>query len=360
MMAIAKNLGFIFLFMIFAECRRSNPSSDGSPSTPPLAANKYRNPVFQPILADPTVVKDSASGYYYAYGTQDYWSTDNKTHLVAIVRSKDLAIWNYVADAFASKPTWKDKGGIWAPDVVSVGGKYHLYYAYSTWGDPDPGVGLAIASSAGGPFTDQGKLFLSSEAGVPNSIDPFYIEDNGKKYLFWGSFSNSSTQGTYGVPLSDDGKSVPDLTAKFRIAAGDFEGVMVHKHGNYYYFFGSRGSCCNGASSTYELRVARAQHLQGPYLDKNGNDVTARGNGTLVLSKNSWYVGPGHDSRIVADTQGNDWILYHAMDATNAMIGGVNQRALMLDRVNWDAAGWPVINDGTPSYTEQTKPSMTK
>jgi len=28
-----------------------------------------------------------------------------------------------------------------------------------------------------------GKLFNSKEVGVKNSIEPYYIEDNGKKYL---------------------------------------------------------------------------------------------------------------------------------------------------------------------------------
>jgi arabinan endo-1,5-alpha-L-arabinosidase len=45
-----------------------------------------------------------------------------------------------------------------------------------------------------------------NEIGVQNSIDPFYIEDDGKKYLFWGSF-----RGIYAIELNDDGLSLkPD------------------------------------------------------------------------------------------------------------------------------------------------------
>ncbi len=66
--------------------------------------------------------------------------------------------------------------------------------------------------------------------------------------------------------------------------------------------------------------------------------------------------GPGHNARLITDKNGDDWMLYHAMDVNNAMIGGVNQRALMLDKVNWDADGWPIVNNGTPSYTPQPKP----
>ena len=33
---------------------------------------EYKNPVFEPIMADPTVVK-ADDGWFYAYGTQDDW-----------------------------------------------------------------------------------------------------------------------------------------------------------------------------------------------------------------------------------------------------------------------------------------------
>jgi len=317
---------------------------------------EYTNPVFMPILADPTVVQDPESGFFYAYGTEDRWPTDNKNHLVPIVRSRDLVSWTYVGDAFSTKPTWKTSGGIWAPDVAIVNGKYHMYYSYSTWGDTNPGIGLAISSFPTGVFVDQGKLFLSSEIGVPNSIDPFYFEDGGKKYLFWGSFSSETTQGTYGVELTEDGKQVKDMGQKFKIAAGDFEAVNIFRRNGYYYFFGSKGGCCAGAGSTYNVRVARSSNLTGPYLDKDGDDIAVRGNGTLVLQRSDKYVGPGHNAPLVTDKNGDTWMLYHAMDINNPEIGGVNQRALFLDKVEWDGDGWPLVNDGKPSATKKAQP----
>ena len=41
-----------------------------------------------------------------------------------------------------------------------------------------------------------------------------------------------------------------------------------------------------------------------------------------------------------------------------AQIGGVNQRALMLDEVIWSDDGWPLINDGTPSYKRKPSPKF--
>src|SRR5690606_40531778 len=79
----------------------------------------------------------------------------------------------------------------WSSDVCSSD--------LSTWGDPNPGIGVAVADQPAGPFIDHGKVFTSDEIDVPNSIDAFYFEEKGEKYLFWGSFSNAPTQGTYAV-----------------------------------------------------------------------------------------------------------------------------------------------------------------
>ena len=352
-----KNFPVIAAIFFTAACGKNESSPKPAPPPPdPVEATEYINPVFKPILADPTVIKDPASDYFYAYGTEDYWSTDKKNHLVAIVRSKDLVNWVYSGDAFTVKPSWKTDGGIWAPDIAIVNDKYHLYYSYSVWADGNPGVGLAISATPGGPFTDAGKLFLSSEIGIPNCIDPFYYEDGGKKYLFMGSYNDAPTQGTYGVELADDGKSVKDMNQKFKVAAGDFEGVNLFKRGEYYYFFGSKNNCCDGAASIYQVRVGRSKNLMGPYLDKAGNDLAVRGNGTLVLQRSDKYAGPGHNARLITDKNGDDWMLYHAMDVKNAMIGTVNQRALMLDKVSWDADGWPLVNDGYPSSSKRSKP----
>jgi arabinan endo-1,5-alpha-L-arabinosidase len=179
---------------------------------------------------------------------------------------------------------------------------------------------------ASGPFTDNGKLFLSSEVNVPNSIDPFYMEENGKKYVFWGSFSNAPTQGTYGVELSPDGKSIPDLSKKFKVAAGDFEAVMIQKKGDYYYFLGSKGSCCEGAKSKYNVRIGRSKTIFGPFLDKDGKDLKERGTGSVLIQPNAKYAGPGHNSRWITDDSGTDWLLYHAIDRNNPNVStGANR-----------------------------------
>jgi arabinan endo-1,5-alpha-L-arabinosidase len=134
-------LGRLLFLAFFISCMICSVMAQETVKT---GSAKYLNPVFEPILADPTVVR-ADDGWFYAYGTMDDWGDGNGPRLVPVVRSKTLTDWAYVGDAFLKKPSWKEKGGIWAPDVVKVDGKYLMYYAFSTWGDSDPGIGLAIA-----------------------------------------------------------------------------------------------------------------------------------------------------------------------------------------------------------------------
>jgi len=328
-------------------------------STPTLIRKDptFKNPVFQPVLADPSVIKDPKTGLYYAYGTQDNWDDGKGSRLVPILESKDMVNWKYVGSAFQTKPTWKNAGGIWAPDINYVDGKYYLYYSFSTWGDPDPGVGLAISDSPKGPFIDQGKLFSSKGIDVPNSIDPFYHEDQGKKYLFWGSFNDGPKQGTFAVELEEDGKTLKN-TEKVKIAAGDFEAVTIYKKGEYYYFLGSKGSCCEGANSKYHVLVGRSKQLLGPYVDQQGRDLRERGHGTLILQGTPDIAGPGHTSGIIADDQGKEWIYYHGIDKKHGKLpNNTSRRMLFLDEVNWNN-GWPIIGAGKANLNDIPMPTV--
>ena len=300
--------------------------------------SKYTNPVVALSLPDPTIIK--VDDTFFLYATEDVRNTP-------IHKSKDLVNWTYVGTAFTptTRPNFETNGGLWAPDINYINGKYVLYYSMSVWGGEwTCGIGVAVADKPEGPFTDMGKLFRSNEINVQNSIDQFYIEEGGKKYLFWGSF-----RGIYAIELSDDGLSIKEGTEKQQIAGTYFEGVYIHKKGNYYYLFASIGSCCEGVNSTYELVVGRSESLFGPYVDKSGKAMMENGY-DVVITRSGRFVGNGHCSEIVQDNAGNDWIFYHGVDVKNP-----KGRVLLLSQVKWDNAGWPYVDGGTPAL-EATKP----
>ena len=157
------------------------------------------------------------------------------------------------------------------------------------------------------------------------------MEDNGKKYLFWGSF-----RGIYGIELSGDGLSVRDGAKKKQVAGTAYEGTYIHKRGDYYYLFASIGSCCEGLKSTYTTVVGRSDSLFGPYTDKQGRPMMENHHEVLIHG-NDAFVGTGHNSEIVTDDRGNDWVLYHAVSREHP-----TGRVLMLDRIRW-RDGWPEV-----------------
>lgn len=298
-----------------------------------LPANTFQNPVISKSLPDPTIIK-AKDGYFYLYATENIKN-------VPIYKSSNLVDWDFVGTAFTkeSRPSFEPKGGIWAPDINYINGKYVLYYSMSVWGGEwTCGIGVAVADKPEGPFVDKGKLFRSNEIGVQNSIDQFYIEHQGKKYLFWGSF-----RGIYAIELAEDGLSLKPGADKKQIAGTAFEGTYIHKRGKYYYLFASVGTCCEGVKSTYKLVVGRSKSLFGPYVDKDGKLMMQNGY-SVVINSNEQFVGNGHNSEIVQDKKGNNWIFYHGVDTQNP-----KGRILLLDQLQWDKSGWPFVQNGTPS-----------
>lgn len=311
------------------------------------AQNKYKNPVFNQDTPDPTVVR-APDGTFYAYGTGG-----------TCRKSTDLVHWTNVGNAL-SRPTWNDTTytdasgqrktdyySLWALDVSrTIDDKYLVYYACALWGNETrTGIGVATGTSPT-KFTDCGRMFRSTEIGVQNSIDPCYVEELDKKYLVWGSFHD-----LYICELAEDGLSLKDPRKKRKLAGGAFEGVMIYKRGSYYYLFGSVGSCCEGVNSTYRTVVGRSTSITGPYVNKQGGSMVDNNYTTIIQGNASWK-GPGHNSEIITDDAGQDWLLYHAYSSTTPG----NGRVLMLDKITWSRDGWPSVGNGTPSDTEQDAP----
>ena len=315
-----------------------------------LAQNKYTNPVFDQNTPDPSVVQ-APDGAFYAYGTG---GTCRKSY--------DLVNWEDMGIAL-KRPTWNDsvrtdKNGkqhpmrfsLWALDVSRVGKKYLVHYASAYWGNETrTGLGVAEGTSPT-EFTDCGKMFCSTEIGVQNSIDPCYVKDKGKKYLIWGSFRR-----LYMGRLTKDGKRIKNPSHLTQVSGTAFEGAMVYKRKGYYYLFASVGTCCEGAKSTYHTVVGRSKKLAGPYVDRQGGRMLDNHYETVIKGNDRWK-GPGHNSEIITDKEGDTWLLYHAYDALDPEKG----RVMLLDKLLWDEEGWPYVEGGTPSTTPQDAPVLSK
>lgn len=283
---------------------------------------------------DPCIIK--AGDTYYLFSTGKG---------IPIRRSKDLNRWEQVGSVFSDVPGWAKQeipndGNIWAPDISLFNGRYHLYYAVSTFGTNRSAIGLATnrALNPDSPeyhWVDEGKVIES----VPgrddwNAIDPsFVMDEEGKGWLAFGSFWS-------GIKLVhidlETGKPEPGNVALFSIArrpeAYAIEAPFIVRKNGYYYLFVSFDQCCRGIDSTYKIMAGRSNKITGPYVDRSGKPMM-EGGGTLVLSGYGRWRGPGHNA-VLMDGE-YDWLVHHTYDAE---LGGIPR--LQIRQLIWADDGW--------------------
>jgi arabinan endo-1,5-alpha-L-arabinosidase len=299
----------------------------------------YTNPVITfSSAADPTVIRTEEGFYLYATQTNSYW--------IPIYFSKDLVNWEFKRSAFrnATKPkpdVLPGGGAFWAPEIRYINGKYVLYFSWAKWGDGSISyTAVATSDSPVGDFLNAKPLLITDDFGS-NCIDQFYYEEDGKKYMFVGSFN-----GIYVTELTDDGLSVKrdadgKLVLKKQVCGRAFEGTNIYKKGKYYYLFASINNCCDGINSRYKVVVGRSEKLLGPYVDRKGKDMLDNSWELVLEGDGETFFGPGHNSIIIPDDAGTDWMIYHSYVKENGAVGG---RLGMLDRIVW-----PTIRKCVPS-----------
>ena len=304
----------------------------------------YTNPVITfSSAADPTVIRTEEGFYLYATQTNSYW--------IPIYFSKDLVNWEFKRSAFrnATKPkpdVLPGGGAFWAPEIRYINGKYVLYFSWAKWGDGSISyTAVATSDSPVGDFLNAKPLLITDDF-CSNCIDQFYYEEDGKKYMFVGSFN-----GIYVTELTDDGLSVKrdadgKLVLKKQVCGRAFEGTNIYKKGKYYYLFASINNCCDGINSRYKVVVGRSEKLLGPYVDRKGKDMLDNSWELVLEGDGETFFGPGHNSIIIPDDAGTDWMIYHSYVKENGAVGG---RLGMLDRIVWSADGWPTIRKCVPS-----------
>ncbi len=329
----------------------------------------YVNPVskdFADTFADPSLIRGK-DGWWYSYGTSDPLREGEGTpHRIPMARSHDLVHWTHIGDAFtdATLPAWAEADtGLWAPDIRYVDGEYRMYYVVTqttvTPARDDNAIGMATAPTPHGPWTDSGAPVVGPRPGNGGylwTFDPSVVSDrDGSQWVFYGSYNG----GMFVQPLNDAGTATSGSATMVAID-NKFEGAYVVRHGGYWYLFASTANCCAGPTTGYSVQVGRSRDLRGPYVDAQGTPLVAsRAGGTPVLNQNgNRWVGAGHNA-IARDVSGQDWIVYHALDRGDPYLdgkSGINQRPMLLDRLDW-VGGWPLVRAGRgPSDTAQPAP----
>jgi arabinan endo-1,5-alpha-L-arabinosidase len=325
----------------------------------------YTNPVSKTsadTFADPSIIK-AKNGYWYSYGTSDpLREGEGQSHTIPIARSDDMVDWEYVGDAFGSpsEVSWAaPDASLWAPDIRYFNGKYHLYYVVTQTKPPggtdepnDNAIGVATAPSPTGPWTDSGAPVVGPRPGNSGNPGDFkwtfdpseFTDHNGNRYLYYGSYYG----GIWVTRLSDDGTRAVGSPTMVAID-NRYEGAYVVRHGDYYHLFASSANCCVGPTTGYSVYAGRSTSPRGPFVDKQGQSMTAsRVGGSIVITPNgNKWVGTGHNA-IATDLSGQDYFVYHAIDRNDPYLDepfGINERPMLLDRLDW-IDGWPTVRGG--------------
>lgn len=335
----------------------------------PLRFYKIDGSEYFVTTADPDIIQGD-DGYFYLYCTNcncEMGEVGMAFDRGPIFKSSDMVNWTWAGSVFKDHPNegdWGTEGaGIWGPSVIKVGSRYNYYYSLSTWGDPNPGIGVAVGDSPLGPWEHYGKLFDQNSSGVVNGIDPKPFFADNSLYLMWGSFHGIAI-----TMLSDDGTEtfygeanlknniqmvIPYIENETEeMIDNGFEGSYLIEKDGYYYYFGSQGTCLSGTESTYNVKTGRSQNFYGPYLDGNGYDVKTEGHhGAVVIKPSEQVAGTGHNA-VFKDAKDKYWLLYHGFDINGEHS---DERKLFLDPLQWDEeSGLPYV-EGKAASINVTK-----
>jgi arabinan endo-1,5-alpha-L-arabinosidase len=296
---------------------------------------------------DPVVIQQGDRFYLFCTGFG-----------ISVYSSPDLQEWTAEPRVFNEPPAWAVervegfRGHIWAPDIAFLDGTYYLYYSVSTFGSNRSMIGLATNTTLdpeepGYQWVDHGPV-VGSVPGrdMWNAIDPNLVTDeNGAAWLSFGSFWKGIKLFRLNETL--EGPAEPQewytiaarprdiYTEDHEAGEGAIEAPFIFRKGEFYYLFVSFDYCCRGIESTYKIMVGRAEQVTGPYLDKRGRNMNL-GAGSLLLEGDKDWPGVGHNA--VCTFNGQDYLVYHAYDASD------NGRSkLKINKLHWDDQGWPEV-----------------
>ena len=277
-------------------------------------------------IHDPSTIM-FCNGKYYTYGT-------GGTALV----SDDGWTWR--------AGTRPPRSGM-APDVIKVGDRYYMYISRNVGAQPRAEINMIWSKSLDPESPDykweEGGIVASSD-GVEdcNAIDPgaFLDPTDGRLWLTYGSYFGYIRL----IELDPKtGKRLNPNVPPVNIGI-NLEATTLIYHDGWYYLLGTRGSCCRGADSGYNIRVGRAKKVTGPYLDHTGLDML-QGGGKLLIGSGGRVIGAGHFGLIDLGDGVQKFSMHWEADLDRGGASVLDIRPLL-----WKD-GWPVAGENAKPGT---------
>src|ERR1017187_4685139 len=275
----------------------------------------------EPYIHDPSTVAYD-NGKYYTFGT-------GSGGLIS-----DDGGWTWHSGAVRT-------GGGVAPDIIKIGDKFFVAYAVG-----GGGMSGGHASNVKTMWTktldpkspdfgyhDDSVVASSNGVEDADAIDPAFLCAQGHLWLSYGTYFG------FIRVVELDPKTAKRIPGNKPVdVAIDMEATDMMYRDGWYYLLGTHGTCCDGANSTYNIRVGRSKKVAGPYLDNMGIDML-KGGGKLVVAASGRFVGAGHFGRMDLGDGVEKFSCHYEADLNRSGRSVLDIRPLL-----WKD-GWPVGGD---------------
>lgn len=311
------------ILVVLCGCDKDDPR-------PPPEPTFYTNPLLknEELVWDPAVIFDGTS--YYAYSTEENWRNNTRPEM-GIFKSPDMITWEFVGEVTAKNDAIWQRG----VDAFKFNGKFYIYVLTDVSGAVS--INVYESTKAGSGFTLKGAVkFPTSLEFTTDSYVSFFI-DGSKQYAVTHGTVNA-VKGVYIVEMTDvlnfktgtEPKLLNDWEHDVHVGLTLQNPTIIKKDDSYYLIAKNDGIWSPG-----DIKVLKSSAVTGPYKDsaggKDGNTMLTSADGKQVNGISSMF----------KDENGDFWTYY-------SVVAGWDAR-LYLDKVLWDANGFPYIKDRKPS-----------
>jgi len=303
------------------------------------------NPIVQTnYTADPAPMLYDGKLYLYTSHDEEVTVKDFFTmNDWRLYSTTDMVNWTDLGSPAGYKTFSWGTGDAWAPHGIARNGKFYLYVPINN--STGSKIGVAVASSPAGPFTDAiGKPLVSTGSG---NIDPtVFIDADEQAYLYWGN------PDLYYVKLSADMISFAEGPTKVTLTTAGFgvrtktDRETAYEEGPWFYKRDALYYLIYPADSTPEkLSYSTSSGPLGPWMYRG--DIMDKQTGAGASFTNH----PG-----VVDYKGHSFLFYH----NGALPGGGGfKRSVCVEEFTYGADGTiPAVKMSTtgPKAVENLNP----
>lgn len=287
---------------------------------------KYLNPILPGFYPDPSVCR-VGDDFYMVTSSFEYFPG------VPVFHSRDLVNWTQIGHCLTRKSQLnldgvKASGGIFAPTIRYHDGRFYMITTDTT------GIRNFIVH-AEDPAGEWSEPVLVDQGGIDPSL---YWDDDGQCYFSANALWTNLERGLYLTKINPDtGELGPGPTQRLWDGTGGKypEAPHIYQKDNWYYLLIAEG----GTEFGHMISIARSRAIDGPYESCPHNPLLSHRSSANAIQST------GH-ADFFEDGHGNWWTVFLAVRHLGYPLVHHLGRETYLAPVDWDADGWPWINQG--------------